>query len=102
MATPSPSSHSARRAPSVMTWADLVSIAPLVLALLAASAVILVDLIRPGRPEPALAVALGGLALVALGVLAVGGTEGTAFGGAYRVDALTTFLDLLFVSIIAF
>ena len=31
----------------------------------------------------------------------VGPTPATAFGGAYKVDALTTFLDVLFVAIIA-
>jgi NADH-quinone oxidoreductase subunit N len=34
--------------------------------------------------------------------LAAGRTPSTAFGGGYKVDALTTFLDLLFVSIVAF
>ena len=35
------------------------------------------------------------------GTVSVGGTEATAFGGSYTVDALTTFLDILFISIIA-
>jgi NADH-quinone oxidoreductase subunit N len=46
--------------------------------------------------------ALIGLAVVAAAIVAVGGEERRAFGDAYTVDALTTFLDLLFVAIIAF
>src|SRR5919198_4097833 len=46
--------------------------------------------------------ALIGLTIVAILTLSVGnGPPRVAFGGAYRVDALTTFLDLLFVAIIA-
>jgi NADH-quinone oxidoreductase subunit N len=41
------------------------------------------------------------LAIVAAITLWVGQEERTAFGGAYTVDALTTFLDLLFVAIVA-
>src|SRR5206468_4067177 len=51
--------------------------------------------------EVAVGVALSGLAIPALVTVAVGANPGTAFGGAYRVDALTTFLDVLFVAIIA-
>ncbi len=50
-------------------------------------------------------VALLGLAITAAITVAVGSQTltqpMTAFGGAYRLDALTTFLDLLFISIIA-
>ena len=54
--------------------------------------------------------ALGGLAIVAALTITTGspiaGGDGTgrltAFGGAYVVDGLTTFLDLLFVGIVAF
>jgi NADH-quinone oxidoreductase subunit N len=79
---------------------DLWTIAPLIVAVLTAAAVIVVDLIRPGRSAPAVATALIGLALTALTTLAVGTTTATAFGGSYTVDALTTFLDILFIAVI--
>ncbi len=84
-----------------MAWADIVTIAPLVVAVLSAVAVLAVDFVTPGRPVPSLLAAFAGLAAVALFVALVGQTPATAFGGAYTVDALTTFLDLLFVAIIA-
>ena len=84
-----------------MTGNDLAIIAPLVVAIAVAVAVLLVDLILPGRPDAAVAVALGGLAIVAAATILANGNPGDAFGGAYRVDPLTTFLDLLFVSIVA-
>jgi len=80
---------------------DIVAILPLVAAVLAATAVLLVDLALPGRRSLVIATALLGLAAVAAATLAVGGEERLAFDGAYTVDALTTFLDLLFVAIIA-
>jgi NADH-quinone oxidoreductase subunit N len=84
-----------------LTAQDLVTIAPLVLAVLTAGAVLVVDLVRPGRSGPAVATALIGLGLTALVTLVVGGTPATAFGGSYTVDPLTTFLDILFIAIIA-
>jgi NADH-quinone oxidoreductase subunit N len=89
---------------------DLVALGPFILGVGVALAVLVVDLIVPGRRGPVLAVSLGGLALVAALTLATGqstaGGDGTlravAFGGAYVVDGLTTFLDLLFVGIVAF
>jgi NADH-quinone oxidoreductase subunit N len=84
-----------------VSWSDVTTIAPLVVAVLAAVAVLLVDIVLPGRPRPAIATALVGLAVVAIVVLVTGRTDGTAFGGSYTVDALTTFLDVLFVAIIA-
>ncbi|MEO7664065.1 MAG: NADH-quinone oxidoreductase subunit N [Candidatus Limnocylindrales bacterium] len=84
-----------------MTFADLVTIAPLVLAILLAGALVVVDIVRPGRNAPVLAVGLAGLALVFLMTLVTGATPATAFGGTYVVDALTTFLDGLFVLVIA-
>jgi NADH-quinone oxidoreductase subunit N len=45
-------------------------------------------------------VALLGLGLVAVLTALAGRTPGQAFAGAYTVDALTTFLDLLFISIV--
>src|SRR5664279_3464919 len=84
-----------------MAWADLVTIAPLVGAILVAGAIILADIIRPGDRTSALVVSFVGLAIVAALTVQTGGTTANAFGGAYRVDALTTFLDLLFISIAA-
>ena len=64
------------------------------------AAIIVVDLVRPGRRRRGGDVAdrPGDTAILAIVVGAVGRT---AFGGAYKVDALTTFLDLLFIAIIA-
>src|SRR5512140_4003787 len=85
-----------------MTWADLTTIAPFALAVLLAIAVLVADLVRPGDRNAVLAVALGGLAIVAAATLITGQTASTAFGGSYTVDALTTFLDLVFIGIVAF
>jgi NADH-quinone oxidoreductase subunit N len=84
-----------------MSWSDVSIIAPLALAVLVAAAVLVVDLIWPGRPGPALVAAFAGLAVVALATVLVGRAGGQAFGGSYTVDALTSFLDLLFISIVA-
>ena len=86
-----------------MSWQDFVTISPLVAGILTAAAILIVDLIRPGRAAVAVAVALIGLAITAILTLIVGRapTPVTAFGGAYKVDALTTFLDVLFVAVIA-
>ena len=80
---------------------DIALILPLIAAVGTAIAVLLVDLIAPGRQALAIGVALVGLAVVAVATVAANQNPGDAYGGAYRVDALTTFLDLLFVSIIA-
>ncbi len=93
-----------------MTGNDLVVIGPFIAAVVVALAVLVVDLIAPGRKGPALVVALGGLAIVAALTITTGlpiaGGDGTgrltAFGGAYVVDGLTTFMDLLFIAIVAF
>ena len=84
-----------------MTFQDLVTIAPLVAAILTAVAILLADLIRPGDSRLALGAALVGLGVTAILTIVVGVTPATAFGGTYTVDALTTFLDVLFVSIVA-
>ena len=68
--------------------------------MLAAAAVLIVDLIWPGRSPIAIATALLALAATAVVTIVVGATPATAFGGSYTVDALTTFLDLLFVAIV--
>ncbi|MGZ6339283.1 MAG: NADH-quinone oxidoreductase subunit N [Candidatus Limnocylindrales bacterium] len=84
-----------------MAWADLTTIAPIVAAVLVAAAVLTVDIILPGRRTPAIVTALVGLVIVAVVTMAVGRAPSTAFGGAYSADDLTTFLDILFISIAA-
>jgi NADH-quinone oxidoreductase subunit N len=91
-----------------VTANDLITIAPFLSGVLVAILVLVADLVAPGQRRPALAVSLVGLAIVAILTLAVGsqatagGGRLTAFGDGYVVDGLTTFLDLLFVSIVAF
>jgi NADH-quinone oxidoreductase subunit N len=84
-----------------LSFQDLVVIAPLVVALLTAAAVVVVDLALPGRDRPAIGVALTGLGLTAIVTLLVGQSPATAFGDSYSVDALTTFLDILFIAVVA-
>ncbi len=79
---------------------DIATISPLILAVLTAAAVLIVDLIWPGRSRIAIGTALVGLAATGALALIVGGTEAVAFDGAYTVDALTTFLHVLFVAVI--
>jgi len=83
-----------------MTFQDLVTIAPFAVAVLVAVAVIVADAAAPGRNGPVLVVSIGGLAIVGVLTLLTGTTPGTAFGGSYRVDDLTTFLDIVFVGIV--
>jgi NADH-quinone oxidoreductase subunit N len=80
---------------------DIAIIAPLIVAVGVAIAVLIVDLIIPGQRTVAVTVALVGLAAVAAATILADANRGDAYGGVYRVDALTTFLDLLFVSIVA-
>ena len=82
-----------------MSFQDLVTIGPFVAAILVAAGCVVVDVIVPGRRGPLLVVALGGLAVVGLLTLITGSTPATAFGGSYRVDDLTTFLDIVFIAI---
>ena len=84
-----------------MTFQDFSTISPLVAAVLTAAAVLVVDLVWPGRSAPAIGTALVGLAVTAALTISVGASTATAFGGSYTVDALTTFLDILFIAIIA-
>lgn len=84
-----------------MTYQDLVTIAPFVVAILVAVAVIVADVALPNRRGPVLVVALGGLAIVGLLTIVTGTSPATAFGGSYRVDDLTTFLDIVFIGITA-
>jgi NADH-quinone oxidoreductase subunit N len=81
---------------------DLNVAAPVVAAILTALAILVVDLVAPGRTVPALVAALGGLAITAAITVAVGANGATyAFHSSYHLDALTTFLDLLFIAIVA-
>jgi len=85
-----------------MNGHDLTVISPFLLAVATAIAILIADLIAPGRTVISIGVALIGLAATAAATVIVGSVEATtAFAGAYRLDALTTFLDLLFISIIA-
>jgi NADH-quinone oxidoreductase subunit N len=84
-----------------MTASDLALFAPVIAAILLAAAILVVDFIAPGRFTPAIVVTFMGLTLVAALVVITGQRPGEAFGGAYVVDDLTTYLDLLFVSIVA-
>jgi NADH-quinone oxidoreductase subunit N len=85
-----------------VSWPDLVSVAPVVVTVLAAAAVLLVDMAAPGRRGTAVVVALAGLGAVALTVLALAGRTETSFDGAYKLDDLTIFLDALFVIVAGF
>jgi NADH-quinone oxidoreductase subunit N len=88
-----------------VTFNDIVTIAPFIATILVAAAILVVDFIFPDRKVPALITTFGGLALVAALVLITGQTGSEAFPagerGAYVVDPLTTFLDLLLIAIVA-
>jgi NADH-quinone oxidoreductase subunit N len=84
-----------------MSAADLAVIAPLVAVVVLAAVIIVTDIVAPGKARPAIGLSLVGLAVTAALVVWTGSTPGSAFGGAYRVDDLTTFLDLVFVVIVA-
>jgi NADH-quinone oxidoreductase subunit N len=80
---------------------DVALLAPLIAAVLLAILILAVDFVAPRRDEPVVAVSLLGLLAVGSLVVVTGQAPGTAFGDMYTVDALTTFLDILFVAIIA-
>jgi len=84
-----------------MILSDLAVTAPLLAVVLLAAAIIVADIIWPGKAAVVVGVSLVGLVIVAALVVWVGATPGTAFGGTYRVDALGTYLDLIFVAIVA-
>ncbi len=88
-----------------MNFSDAVTLAPFIAAILVAASIIMVDFVAPGRKVPALAVTFIGLALVAILTVLTGQHSGqtgsTAFNGSYVVDPMTTFLDILFVAIVA-
>ena len=90
---------------------DILALGPFIAAVAVALGVLIVDLIVPGKKGPVLVVSLGGLAIVAALTLVTGRSVAAdptgiahvvAFNGAYVVDGLTTFLDLVFVGIVAF
>src|SRR6476659_1317627 len=86
---------------------DVLAISPFAAAVLVAASILVVDFAFPGRRTPALVTTFLGLAivgtLVAVIPASVGATDGSvkAFDSAYTIDPLTTFLDLLFVAIVA-
>jgi NADH-quinone oxidoreductase subunit N len=84
-----------------MSWSDLGTISPVVIAVLVAAAILIVDMAAPNRRDAIVATALGGLGLVAAALVIQSGHVGTAFDGAYSLDNLTVFLDMLFVIIAA-
>jgi NADH-quinone oxidoreductase subunit N len=84
-----------------MNWSDIGTISPVVLAVLVAAAILIVDIIVPGRRTPVIGTALIGLGFVAVAILVQAGHNGSAFGGSYSLDNLTVFLDMLFVIIAA-
>jgi NADH-quinone oxidoreductase subunit N len=84
-----------------MSWSDLGTISPVIIAVLVAAAILIVDMAAPRRRDAVLTTALGGLGAVAVAILVQAGHTGTAFGGAYTLDNLTVFLDFLFVVIAA-
>jgi NADH-quinone oxidoreductase subunit N len=84
-----------------VTASDLTIIAPFVAAILLAAAILVMDFIAPDRTVPALFVTFIGLTIVGALIVITGQHPGSAFRGGYVVDELTTFLDLLFLSIVA-
>jgi NADH-quinone oxidoreductase subunit N len=83
-----------------MTTTELLVISPIIAGVLTAVAVLLVDLVAPARRSLTLGTAIVGLGVVLAFIVLAGASPGEAFGGAYTVDDLTTFLDILFVSIV--
>jgi NADH-quinone oxidoreductase subunit N len=86
-----------------VSFSDVVVISPFIAAILAATAILVVDFVFPGRKVPALVATYIGLAVVAALTLMVGagGTTSMAFNDVYVVDSMTTFLDIVFISIVA-
>ncbi len=84
-----------------MSGAELVALAPLVYMIGLALALIVVDMIRPGDDRLIGALASLGI-LLGMALVWLAGADGATqavFGGAYRLDPLTTFLDMLFLAI---
>jgi NADH-quinone oxidoreductase subunit N len=80
---------------------EALAILPLIWVIGLAIVVVVVDMAWPGRERPVAAVAIIGI-VIDIGLAVAAGANGTtqdAFGGAYRRDSLTTFLDVLFLGI---
>lgn len=92
-----------------MSGNELLAALPFVMVIGLAIAVIVVDMIAPGRDDLASVVGVGGLALTMVLIGVVGPLPGglgvmpadglSLVGGVYVRDQLTMFLDLLFVAI---
>jgi NADH-quinone oxidoreductase subunit N len=82
-----------------MTSAELLAVAPFGAMVALAILLVVVDMIRPGADRAILVLAVAGLVGVTALVLYAGAPGTTVFGGAYVRDALTYFLDLLFLAI---
>jgi NADH-quinone oxidoreductase subunit N len=79
---------------------ELTTISPLVLVAGLAMLIVVLDLIRPGWDDGATALAVSGVVVAMVLTIFVGVRgEQVAFAGSYIQDALTTFLDLLFLAI---
>ena len=84
-----------------MTGPELAAVAPFGYVVALALLVIVADIARPGDERATIVIGtIGTLVGIALVVaVGLGGTVQPVFGGAYQLDPLTTFLDLLFLSI---
>jgi len=83
--------------------AELAALTPLLYVIGLAIALVVVDMVRPGDDRLVGILAGVGL-LIGMGVVWLAGANGATqavFGGAYRLDPLTTFLDTLFL-VVAF
>ena len=86
-----------------MSSAELAALTPLLYVIGLAIALVVVDMVRPGDDRLVGILAGVGL-LIGMGVVWLAGANGATqevFGGAYRLDPLTTFLDTLFL-VVAF
>ena len=84
-----------------MTGPELAAIAPFGYVVAVALLIILADIVRPGDERVTIVIGtIGTLVGIALVVaVGLGGTVQPVFGGAYQLDPLTTFLDMLFLAI---
>ncbi|MFI5261880.1 MAG: NADH-quinone oxidoreductase subunit N [Candidatus Limnocylindrales bacterium] len=84
-----------------MTAQEVAAIAPLAFVIALAVVVVLADMVRPGDDRLVSVIGAAG-SLLGIGLVAlvgVGGTVQDVAGGAYQLDPLTTFLDMLFLAI---
>ena len=84
-----------------MTGPELAAIAPFGYVVALAVLVILADIVRPGDERVTIVIGTVGtlVGLVLVVAVGLGGTVQPVFGGAYQLDPLTTFLDMLFLAI---